>query len=585
MAKFIECELIRFDLDLGQSGIGTEYNGVTVKNISELMRLIYDNKDNSAYSLPTEDSLNSFSNIAKVGAKFKGKAKTVDTTETQSTILTQTPEASSFDYPDYRYTSEISETMKNNNLILTYPTAPDGKWDYLFMLKMGEYYMYIATAVTSVATFYTSCDGFFYFSYANKGYVISNTYSIGSSTPYTDGPPDFRIPTNQVYCCPFICDTPQGYLPREGESCGIAVFVENLSYNNQKYFYGANFGIGNDSDISPYVSEPNNSPKETNTSEAGGFGTYTRYDDNIITPDLPIDCDGLGNNLFVLDKSLVNSLVEFLWSTDFVDNLTKYFANPGETILSLSVVKSPYTVKGSGTIMLGNINSPISASYISNWQIVDCGTIHISPYYDNYLDCNPFTRYTLYLPFYSYIDIDECFVRDCDLNIKYYIDYYSMSALIFITSIKNGISRIVNMLQCNVAMNVPISMVQKNQIINMVSNTLTSVTSANPVGIASSVVGGAIKSAFERDTISNIGVLSNATALLSYPYPYIIIKRAIEQSPPNLASYQGLPNWNTNKLSAYKGFTKVYECIDSINFIDKNMQDELISILKSGIII
>lgn len=584
MAKFIECELIRFDLDLGQSGVGTEYNGVTVKNISELMRLIYDNKGNSTYSLPTEDSLNSFNNIAKVGAKFKGKAKTVDTTETQGTILTTTPGVSTFDYPDYRYNTEMGKMMMDNNLLLTYPTSPDGKWDYLFMLKMGDYYMYIATAVTSVATFYTSCDGFIFFSYLTKATVINNTYSVGLSTPYQSATP-FRTPTNQIYCCPFICDTPSGYLPREGPSCGVVVFVKNKSNSNKDYFYGSIFGIGNDSDLTPYLSEPNNSPTETNTSEAGGFGTYTRYDDNIITPDLPIDCDGLGNNLYVLDKSLVNSLVEFLWSTDFVDNLTKYFANPSETILSLSVVKSPYTVKGSGTIMLGNINSPISASYISNWQIVDCGTIHITPYYDNYLDCNPFTRYTLYLPFYSYIDIDECFVRDCDLNIKYYIDYYSMSALIFITSIKNGISRIVNMLQCNIAMNVPISMVQKNQIINMVSSTLSSVTTANPVSIASGVVGGTIKSAFERDTISNIGVLSNASALLSYPYPYIIIKRAVEQSPPNLASYQGLPNWNTNNLSAYKGFTRVYECIDSINFINETQQKELISILKSGFII
>lgn len=334
----------------------------------------------------------------------------------------------------------------------------------------------------------------------------------------------------------------------------------------------------------PFTKKDDN--EYTYTQEDGGFPSNHFYNDNIDIPTIPnLELSGMGSNLYVLTQATLDSLMSFIWNTDISSQIKKWFANPSDTILSLSIVRSPITRIGNKSIYFGNVDSNIFADTISNWHELDCGSISVTPFYDNYLDTSPYTRYELYLPHYNFIDIPDYYVQDCKLSVKYLIDYLSLSALIIVASTKNGVTTIIYNISCNIGMTVPLTIADKSGVVEALKNTLTSATTLNPCVIGATAITSTIKAGFETDTISHNSTLTNASSLLSYPKPYLKITRSIECSAPKFNKYEGIPTWYTDKLSAFKGFTKINNVIDSINFINENMQDELISILKGGIII
>ena len=70
-----------------------------------------------------------------------------------------------------------------------------------------------------------------------------------------------------------------------------------------------------------------------------------------------------------------------------------------------------------------------------------------------------------------------------------------------------------------------------------------------------------------------------------YPYPYLIMHRPIQSLPDNFGRYKGYPSNITKRLGDLTGFTKVYEILtNNISAMDEEIE-EIINLLKEGVIL
>lgn len=576
--KYINIEVIEYEY-FNASAIADNYASITLKGIVD-----------NGYDLPTSvNNLGYLSNSSwSVKRTYSGRAKLANISlHTQGDFgFFLATESRTMGHTVYDDISDVLDELINNSIFeikasdIAFNSGITSNHNYIYLIIINEeqyVYMSCDTRGNLVNITRLACYGVVY---ATKNNVIQHI-PTSKSMVAQDWNNNFK--SRSVYLTPCIYYKTYDYHKFEF-NIEMMIFT-NATNNNETELYTYNAFLNpDDSKELPFEKKDDN--ENTYTQEDGGFPNNNFYNDNIDIPTIPnIELSGIGSNLYLLGNATLESLTNFIWNTDISSQLKKWFSNPSDTILSLTLVRSPITIIGNSAIYFGNVDSNIFADTISNWGELDCGTISIPPFYDNYLDTSPYTRYELYLPFYNFIDIPDYYVRDCQLTVKYLIDYLSMSALIIVASTKKGITTIINNITCNIGMSIPLTVADKKGIVDILSSTLTTATTLNPCVIGATAVASTIKAGFENDTISHVGTLNNASALLSYPKPYLKITRAIECSAPQFNKYQGLPTWNTSKLNDFKGFTKVNSVKESINFINEYMANELISILKSGIII
>lgn len=559
-----------------------EYEYINTSSVSaeyayQLFKAIVDTKSELPQS-PT--NLGALGSGWKLSRTFSGRVKPIDVTQALIDKAYINTFNGTYDSVrevdiDYAYQELINSSLFDNSAS-TLNVALSPNRNLLYLIKIDEQYMYLTCDLFSNLLNYTKVTWY------SVGY--QNKSSVDTKTPtFTKAKCGFTsVYYRDFYLTPII-----RYNSTDENKYTFAFLNFGLNTKdtpNWVHYFELSYGEEFSKKATIYKKDDD---EYTHTNEDGGFPNHTHYNDNIELPTIPnIDLTNLGSNLFVLTNTNLSALNEYIWNTDIYSQLKKWFANPSDTILGLSIVRCPYTITGISDIKFGNVSSGISANTISNWTEIDCGSISLTPFYDNYLDTSPYTRYELYLPHYNFIDIPDYYVRDCKLSVKYLIDYLSMSGLIIVASTnKNGITTIINNIPCNIAMSIPLTVADRRGIVDIVANTLTSATTLNPCTVGTTAIASTIKAGFEADTISHVGTLNNASALLSYPKPYLKITRSIECSAPQFNKYQGLPTWNTSKLNDFKGFTKINSVKESIDFINENMASELISILKSGIII
>lgn len=133
--------------------------------------------------------------------------------------------------------------------------------------------------------------------------------------------------------------------------------------------------------------------------------------DPIPPPGLP-DLMGCNNGFFTAwSPSLVTLrlIADKLWSPNIVQQLINAVINPINTILALGIIPvRPTTVTSdSYTVHFGWIDSDVKAPMVtSDYVQVDCGSVYLQPYYNNYLDYEPYTKMSLYIPYIGEFDLN-----------------------------------------------------------------------------------------------------------------------------------------------------------------------------------
>lgn len=330
----------------------------------------------------------------------------------------------------------------------------------------------------------------------------------------------------------------------------------------------------------------------------GGDGAYGNPDatDGAEIPELPsISAADLGFiTMYNPTAAQLKSLSDFMWSGAF-DLVTykKLFSDPMQSIIGLAIVPVQPSVAGSKNVMFGTIDSGISMNYLStNYVQLDCGSVDVDKYVGCFMDNDPYTKISIYLPFIGIrqLSADDCIGRS--LHVVYNIDVLTGACACFVEVSGRGVLYSYN---GSCITNVPLTAVNfSGAIQNAVSAIGSAIgiaagmaTGAAPVtamsiaGLATSAANTAVNS---KPTVQRSGNLGGSAGILSILTPYVIIERPNMSVPNKVQKFVGQTSNITMYLGDCRGFTMCeYVHLDNLNATSEEIV-EIESMLRSGVI-
>lgn len=320
----------------------------------------------------------------------------------------------------------------------------------------------------------------------------------------------------------------------------------------------------------------------------GGTGDYRDTSDTIPVDGTPTNSAIASGfvNAYLLTQQQTIDFHNYLYSTDFLDNVKKLMNDPIDYILSFML--APYTpdTSASTTITIGGTSSGVSALRISSgYKTIDCGTITLSEFWGKFYDYNPYTKVQIYLPFIGMrpLDIDD--VMSGQVNLTYRIDALT-GACVATVSVNNarGTNGAVYNFNGNCHSHIPVS--GKNYL-ETVTNVLQagvgmagSIASGNALGVASGAIN-VMRSAKEQ--LEHAGELTGATGLLSNFTPFLMVSRPSQSLAQNYNHYRGFISNVTAQLGTLTGYTEVAELVQTDIHCTLDEFDEINDLLKSGV--
>lgn len=157
----------------------------------------------------------------------------------------------------------------------------------------------------------------------------------------------------------------------------------------------------------------------------------TDNEDN--TPDDSTDITVSGEvcKTFKIEQVELKKLSQFLWTSDFFDNVLLVNNSPIENIISLKALIGTVTTTGtSQALTLGNVTTTANVTPCNESITINVGSITIPRKYNNFLDFEPYTKVQIYLPFYGCAMLDSSLVIGRTITIKYIIDVITATAKI-----------------------------------------------------------------------------------------------------------------------------------------------------------
>lgn len=305
--------------------------------------------------------------------------------------------------------------------------------------------------------------------------------------------------------------------------------------------------------------------------EGGGGGLYDYPYGAISIPNLPqySVCDTGMIGLYSTTPSQMYQLSNKLWSQNFFDNIIKNFSSPMENIISLHAV--PFTVYGGSTqnIHIGNYDTEIPSNLLaSTYFDIDCGTINITGAYKTFADYSPFTHISCYLPYIGVIDIPPDDVQDGAINVRYHIDVFSGSCVVFISALIRGQWTVVQQHQGDIITQYPITGADYTSYFMGRINAVVKAASAGAMfasvptaGISAGI--DAMQTALTaKPTYQRTGSMSSAAGLMGVQTPYLIFTK---------------PNYiQAGNFREIKGYTSNLQCTigEQSGFINASVENE-----------
>lgn len=336
-------------------------------------------------------------------------------------------------------------------------------------------------------------------------------------------------------------------------------------------------------------------------------------------------------------------LASYMWTTqNFWDTISngvkKIFENPMDAMISLSLMPVSIPNGGSKEFKLLFVPTGVNLTKAANQFVpVDCGSFHLGKKYDSALDYSPYTKVSLYLPYIGVVPIDCDDVMGKDLSIRYVVDIVSGSCVADV--MVNGSIHYTFSGTCG--MNLPITSGNFTGIMSAVIQTAKAVGSiaagaTGQVGVAAALAGAPIphttdssvdieldkydpktdsaasrsfhkekhstsKASFSGLVTRNInntvgevmgskiqvqrsGTFTGCSGYLAKRRPFIIVERPRLANPNKYGDFNGYPSLVTTSLNNVHGFTQVQQ-IQLTGFAGTNPElDELLGLLKSGVI-
>lgn len=287
--------------------------------------------------------------------------------------------------------------------------------------------------------------------------------------------------------------------------------------------------------------------------------------------------------------SAIDDLGAYLWSTNILDLITKIWQNPLDGIISLKQIYTTPTVGQSKNIVLGYLDSEVSAPVVtSQFKRFSCGSVFVAEKNKNVTDYSPYASIHLYLPFIGIVPLDVDEVMNSTLRVEYCVDVYTGTCLAEIYVNRNPdvpVDKILYTFTGNCSQSIPLTS-------SDATGLASSLASASMAAIGVVAGGGAVVAAgamahsltHEMLHIGHSGSLSANAGIMGQKKPYIIIGRRFGYDANAYNEIYGYPINKTVYLGNCSGFTKV-RAINLQSKATEAEKDEITSLLSNGVIL
>ena len=307
----------------------------------------------------------------------------------------------------------------------------------------------------------------------------------------------------------------------------------------------------------------------------GGGDYHERINNPIPTPGVPYlsAYDSGFLSQYLVTKAQLKSLASFLWSDNFVDNVKKFFGDPRQIIMGISIfpVKPPHD-SGASNIKAGGIDTGVSGQKVTKqFKRYDLGYAKIEKTFTNgiFYDYSPYLSAKIYLPFCGEHDLSLNDIMGKTLHLEYTVDHVSgiCAAHITITDPNNELPD-----ECHynftgqMGVQIPLSsedfggfyraMLSSGAAIGSGIATIATGGMTAPLAIGAGVnaVGNVANMGKDVQFTSGGGSIAGS---LGSEYPYITLVEPLVFKDGNQRHYMGYPYYSKKQLKNMSGFTKI----------------------------
>lgn len=277
---------------------------------------------------------------------------------------------------------------------------------------------------------------------------------------------------------------------------------------------------------------------------------------------------------YLVTETQLKNLCKFLWSDNFVENVKKFFSDPRQIIMGLTIFPlTPDHAENATEIAAGGITTGINGYKITKqFQRYDFGYCEIPRKFSKgiFYDYSPYTEAKIYLPFCGEHSLSLNDIMGHKVHLKYTVDHVSGVCCAHLMIDEEGIEECHYNFTGQMGMQIPISsedfggfyrsMISAGAVIGGTIGTIAGGGLAAPM--AASVASSSTANLAQN--ITNMGrdvqFTSGGGSVsggLSSEYPYITLVRPKIFKEGNQRHYTGYPVYGTYKLKDCSGYTKI----------------------------
>ena len=286
-----------------------------------------------------------------------------------------------------------------------------------------------------------------------------------------------------------------------------------------------------------------------------------------------------------MDINELKSLGGYLWSSNIIEILQKFLNNPMDCIISLHMIYATPSTNDKQNIILGYLDSGVSANVVVNQFInIDCGSVNTVEYFGDARDyVSPYTDVECYLPFIGIVKLKTEDIISSNINIIYTLDVLTGAILCKIFVTKNGAKQQLYTFNGNASVQIPLTGSDRTRLLSgAITGAVAGITAGGLIG---AVAGGVAGGLMGGTSIERSGNFSANSGALGIKKPYLIISRKTPYDADNYNDYYGYPSNKTVVLNSCKGFTRVKDIHVNIPNATNEEKNEIETLLKNGIII
>lgn len=287
----------------------------------------------------------------------------------------------------------------------------------------------------------------------------------------------------------------------------------------------------------------------------------------------------------------LNSFGAWLWTDNIITQIQQVLQNPMEGIITLHKVFAPPVDSGSGTIVVGRLDSEVPSATVSQQYVfVDCGSIDCFEDFGNVFDYSPHTKISLYLPFIGIVPLNTDDVMRGTINVTYGVDIFTGACLAMVEVSRDA--NTINMYQYSGVASVEYPLTGSvhgsliSGLLGVASGVAGIAMASTGVGAAAglSIAAGGMASTLKSSTQHSSGFSGNAGAM-GIKTPYLIIERPQTKVASTFPYLNGYPSNVSGTLSEFSGHVVVKHVhVEGIPATDTELS-QIETLLKDGVLI